>query len=125
MLIRFHEALYNSPKITAFSRRLSTNTLATRNKAFAHIITEESLPQVSDDEDETHPNIDTPSLFKWRHEARLEREAEFKKKKQELFDKVKKAEQEVEESKKAHAGLTGGCSSERSCAIPPRCWRAL
>lgn len=33
--------------------------------------------EVSDDEDETHPNIDTPSLFKWRHEARLKRMEEF------------------------------------------------
>jgi hypothetical protein len=32
--------------------------------------------KVSDDEDDTHPNVDTPSLFKWRHEARLQREAE-------------------------------------------------
>ena len=34
--------------------------------------------EVSDDEDDTHPNVDTPSLFKWRHEARLQREAEKK-----------------------------------------------
>ena len=32
--------------------------------------------EVSDDEDDTHPNIDTPSLFRWRHQARLERMAE-------------------------------------------------
>jgi len=29
--------------------------------------------EVSDDEDETHPNIDTASLFRWRHQARMER----------------------------------------------------
>lgn len=29
--------------------------------------------EVSDDEDDTHPNIDTPSLFRWRHQARVER----------------------------------------------------
>ena len=34
--------------------------------------------EVSDDEDDTHPNIDTPSLFKWRHEARIQREEEMK-----------------------------------------------
>lgn len=28
---------------------------------------------MSDDEDDTHPNIDTPSLFRWRHQARVER----------------------------------------------------
>lgn len=32
--------------------------------------------EVSDDEDDTHPNVDTPSLFKWRHEARIQREEE-------------------------------------------------
>jgi cell division cycle protein 37 len=29
--------------------------------------------EISDDEDETHPNIHKPSLDKWRHEARLQR----------------------------------------------------
>lgn len=33
--------------------------------------------QISDDEDDTHPNIDTPSLFKWRHQARVERQQEL------------------------------------------------
>lgn len=32
--------------------------------------------EISDDEAETHPNVDTPSLFKWRHEARLQRKEE-------------------------------------------------
>ena len=36
--------------------------------------------EVSDDEDDTHPNIDTPSLFKWRHEARVQRMEEMKNK---------------------------------------------
>lgn len=44
--------------------------------------------QVSDDEDDTHPNIDTPSLFKWRHEARVQRTQEFE-------DKKKTTEQEL------------------------------
>lgn len=35
--------------------------------------------EVSDDEDETHPNIDTPSLFRWRHQARVDRMDEMKK----------------------------------------------
>ncbi len=39
--------------------------------------------EVSDDEDDTHPNIDTPSLFKWRHEARVKRMEEFEQKKKE------------------------------------------
>lgn len=40
--------------------------------------------EVSDDEDETHPNIDTPSLFRWRHQARVERMEDMKKKKEDL-----------------------------------------
>ncbi|KAH8858796.1 Hsp90 co-chaperone Cdc37 [Schistosoma japonicum] len=40
--------------------------------------------EVSDDEDDTHPNIDTPSLFRWRHQARLERDAAWKKEREEF-----------------------------------------
>ena len=40
--------------------------------------------EVSDDEDDTHPNIDTPSLFRWRHQARMERMAEMKQAKEEV-----------------------------------------
>lgn len=40
--------------------------------------------EISDDEDDTHPNIDTPSLFRWRHKARVERMAEQEKEKQEF-----------------------------------------
>ncbi|XP_013186265.2 hsp90 co-chaperone Cdc37 [Amyelois transitella] len=39
--------------------------------------------ELSDDEDETHPNIDTPSLFRWRHQARVERMEERRREKQE------------------------------------------
>ncbi|CAG9112904.1 hsp90 co-chaperone Cdc37 [Plutella xylostella] len=39
--------------------------------------------EISDDEDETHPNIDTPSLFRWRHQARVERMEERKKEREE------------------------------------------
>ncbi|ODN06611.1 Hsp90 co-chaperone Cdc37 [Orchesella cincta] len=44
--------------------------------------------EVSDDEDDTHPNIDTPSLFRWRHEARVQRMEEMKQEKEEI-DKIK------------------------------------
>lgn len=44
--------------------------------------------EISDDEDETHPNIDTRSLFKWRHEARVQRMEEFDDKKLELQKKI-------------------------------------
>lgn len=45
---------------------------------------------MSDDEDETHPNIDTPSLFRWRHQARIERMEEIKREHEEL-DMLKKS----------------------------------
>lgn len=43
--------------------------------------------EISDDEDETHPNIDTPSLFRWRHQARVERMEESEKEKDEMKKK--------------------------------------
>ncbi|KAH8385291.1 hsp90 co-chaperone Cdc37 [Drosophila serrata] len=43
--------------------------------------------EISDDEDDTHPNIDTPSLFRWRHQARVERMAEMDKEKDEMKKK--------------------------------------
>lgn len=63
--------------------------------------------EVSDDEDDTHPNIDTPSLFRWRHQARVEKmkeaedekkkfEAEKKQVKQQLFELKTKKEKDAE-----------------------------
>jgi len=45
--------------------------------------------EVSDDEDDTHPNIDTPSLFRWRHQARVERQEQFQAKGDEIDKGVK------------------------------------
>jgi len=53
--------------------------------------------EVSDDEDDTHPNIDTPSLFKWRHEARVQREDEMKKKKEAVEAEKRKIEKKLKE----------------------------
>ena len=39
--------------------------------------------------DDTHPNVDTASLFRWRHQARVER-METDKKEKESFEKEKK-----------------------------------
>lgn len=47
-------------------------------------LNEHSLKKVSDDEDDTHPNVDTPSLFRWRHEARVNRMKKAEEEKQEL-----------------------------------------
>ncbi|XP_015270449.1 PREDICTED: hsp90 co-chaperone Cdc37 [Gekko japonicus] len=40
--------------------------------------------EVSDDAHDTHPNIDTPSLFQWPHQARVERMEQFQKEKEEV-----------------------------------------
>ncbi|KAJ8975830.1 hypothetical protein NQ317_001226 [Molorchus minor] len=64
--------------------------------------------EISDDEDETHPNIDTPSLFRWRHRARVERMeerqrdiekkvAQAEKSNAENLQELKKKLQELEE----------------------------
>ncbi|XP_040571837.1 hsp90 co-chaperone Cdc37 [Lepeophtheirus salmonis] len=59
--------------------------------------------EVSDDEDDTHPNIDTPSLFKWRHEARVERMKVFEAKKKEVDSqsaRIRKTKAELEQKLK-------------------------
>lgn len=55
--------------------------------------------EISDDEDDTHPNIDKQSLFKWRHEARIQRMHEFNERKQKIFDAVEEARKNLEETK--------------------------
>lgn len=55
--------------------------------------------EISDDEDDTHPNIDTPSLFRWRHQARLERMAEKEKELEVVKGEKQKYEKEVKELK--------------------------
>lgn len=54
--------------------------------------------EVSDDEDDTHPNIDTPSLFKWRHEARVQRMHEHQLEKQKLTDDKIKHKKRLEDA---------------------------
>lgn len=55
--------------------------------------------EVSDDEDDTHPNIDTPSLFKWRHEARVQRMEDMQKKKDSVEQEKKKIEAKLKQIK--------------------------
>uniref|UniRef100_A0A2M4AIT8 Hsp90 co-chaperone Cdc37 n=1 Tax=Anopheles triannulatus TaxID=58253 RepID=A0A2M4AIT8_9DIPT len=55
--------------------------------------------EISDDEDDTHPNIDTPSLFRWRHQARVERMQEQEKKKETITIKKKTTEEKLQEAK--------------------------
>ncbi|XP_031835885.1 cell division cycle protein 37 [Nomia melanderi] len=72
--------------------------------------------EISDDEDDTHPNIDTPSLFRWRHQARVERmeerrreQMEHEKKKAETLQKLKDTKEKLaklENEQKDSADLT-------------------
>lgn len=54
---------------------------------------------MSDDEDDTHPNIDTGSLFRWRHQARVERMAELEQEKRAVAEKKKEIESKKQEVK--------------------------
>lgn len=56
--------------------------------------------EVSDDEDDTHPNIDTPSLFRWRHQARVERMEEFHKKGEEMNKGLSDCRRKLSETQK-------------------------
>ncbi|MCI4394055.1 hypothetical protein PGIGA_G00164980 [Pangasianodon gigas] len=56
--------------------------------------------EVSDDEDDTHPNIDTPSLFRWRHQARVERMEAFQKKGAELEKSLLEAKRKLSEAQR-------------------------
>uniref|UniRef100_A0A8D0L220 Hsp90 co-chaperone Cdc37 n=1 Tax=Sphenodon punctatus TaxID=8508 RepID=A0A8D0L220_SPHPU len=56
--------------------------------------------EVSDDEDETHPNIDTPSLFRWRHQARVERMEQFQKEREEVEKGCRDCKRKVLECQK-------------------------
>ncbi|XP_053708035.1 hsp90 co-chaperone Cdc37 [Synchiropus splendidus] len=62
--------------------------------------------EVSDDEDDTHPNIDTPSLFRWRHQARVDRMEEFKKKEQDLDKSLSECRRKLSEAQKKVQELT-------------------
>lgn len=56
--------------------------------------------EVSDDEDDTHPNIDTPSLFRWRHQARVERMEDFQKKGEDLSKTLSDCRRKLSEATK-------------------------
>ena len=55
--------------------------------------------EVSDDEDDTHPNIDTPSLFRWRHQARVEKMKEAEEEKEKFESEKKQVKQKLFELK--------------------------
>ncbi|KAL8588467.1 hypothetical protein ACOMHN_054046 [Nucella lapillus] len=68
--------------------------------------------EISDDEDDTHPNIDTPSLYRWRHQARMERMEEAKKKKEILEKEKQSNQQKMAEIKQKLKGTQEAANSE-------------
>lgn len=60
--------------------------------------------EISDDEDDTHPNIHTPSLFKWRHEARVKRMEEIQSEKERVTEGKKETELQLTRAKQSTAG---------------------
>ncbi|CAL2035021.1 unnamed protein product [Caenorhabditis brenneri] len=68
--------------------------------------------EVSDDEDDTHPNIDTPSLYRWRHQARLERMAEKKMEKEKIEKDKQTTSKKMEELEKKLANATTDCKDD-------------
>jgi len=59
--------------------------------------------EISDDEDDTHPNIHTPSLFKWRHEARVQRMNEMESEKERVSEGKKETESALKRAKQSGA----------------------
>ncbi|KAK1803191.1 hypothetical protein P4O66_021712 [Electrophorus voltai] len=68
--------------------------------------------EVSDDEDDTHPNIDTPSLFRWRHQARVERMESFQKKGEELEKNLSESRRKLAEVQRKVQELAGASTEE-------------
>ncbi|XP_078663180.1 hsp90 co-chaperone Cdc37-like isoform X1 [Branchiostoma floridae x Branchiostoma belcheri] len=68
--------------------------------------------EVSDDEDETHPNVDTQSLFRWRHQARVERMEEQKKERQDFERGSLDNKKKLEETRKKLEDLSACAEAE-------------
>ncbi|KAL6111015.1 cdc37 [Pungitius sinensis] len=63
---------------------------------------------VSDDEDVTNPYVDTPSLFRMRHRARLERTADFQQRGEDLERSASDRRRRLEEAGGRLAELEDG-----------------
>ncbi|XP_070837932.1 hsp90 co-chaperone Cdc37 isoform X1 [Chaetodon trifascialis] len=63
---------------------------------------------VSDDEDVTSPYVDTPSLFRMRHRARLERMVEFQQRGEDLETNLAECKRLLEEARGRLKELEGG-----------------
>ncbi|XP_022913579.1 hsp90 co-chaperone Cdc37 [Onthophagus taurus] len=68
--------------------------------------------EISDDEDDTHPNIDTPSLFRWRHQARVQRMEEHKQEVEQFEKRKAEHEKKLAEARSKLAKAEGANLSE-------------
>ncbi|KAG7316196.1 hypothetical protein KOW79_021062 [Hemibagrus wyckioides] len=68
--------------------------------------------EVSDDEDDTHPNIDTPSLFRWRHQARVDRMEAFQKKGEDLEKSLSEVKKKLSEAQRKVKQLEGASTEQ-------------
>ncbi|XP_062398230.1 hsp90 co-chaperone Cdc37 [Sardina pilchardus] len=73
--------------------------------------------EVSDDEDDTHPNIDTPSLFRWRHQARVERQEAFQKKGEEMEKVLTDSKKKLADAQKKVRDLEGAATDEAKAEL--------
>ncbi|CDQ81090.1 hsp90 co-chaperone Cdc37-like isoform X1 [Oncorhynchus nerka] len=73
--------------------------------------------EVSDDEDDTHPNIDTPSLFKWRHEARVERMDQFIKAGEDLEKGLAESKRKLTEAQKKTKNLSSSVTDDAKAEL--------
>ncbi|XP_048038174.1 hsp90 co-chaperone Cdc37 [Megalobrama amblycephala] len=73
--------------------------------------------EVSDDEDDTHPNIDTPSLFRWRHQARVERMEAFMQKGEELEKSLTESKRKLAEAQRRVQELLSASTDEAKAEL--------
>ncbi|KAG7491309.1 hypothetical protein MATL_G00002200 [Megalops atlanticus] len=73
--------------------------------------------EVSDDEDDTHPNIDTPSLFRWRHQARVERMEQFQKKGEDIEKGLVECKRKLAEVQKRTRELEGSATDDAKAEL--------
>ncbi|KAG7259227.1 hypothetical protein CRUP_028715 [Coryphaenoides rupestris] len=73
--------------------------------------------EVSDDEDDTHPNIDTPSLFRWRHQARVDRMEEYQKKGKDMEKALADGKRKLAEAQKKTRDLVASATDDAKAAL--------
>ncbi|XP_051558716.1 hsp90 co-chaperone Cdc37-like isoform X2 [Myxocyprinus asiaticus] len=73
--------------------------------------------EVSDDEDDTHPNIDTPSLFRWRHQARVERMEAFLKKGEDIEKSLMESKKKLAEVQRRVQELSMASTDESKAEL--------